>query len=58
MGRVPFFTPGGPLHDALGYKAFLKALRNHLHARIQLKEVDAHIPISMMGFSSISVLTN
>ena len=43
MGMVPFLTPGGPLHDALGYKAFLKALKDHLNARIQLKEVDAHI---------------
>jgi uncharacterized protein (UPF0261 family) len=43
MGMAPFFTPGGPLHDALGYKAFLKALKNHLHAHIPYKEVDAHI---------------
>ena len=42
-GWSVYGAPGGPLHDALGYKAFLKALRNHLHARIQLKEVDAHI---------------
>lgn len=36
-------SPGGPLHDALGYKAFLKALRTHLHARVLIKEIDAHI---------------
>ena len=42
-GWSVYGAPGGPLHDALGYKAFLKALRNHLHARIPLEEVDAHI---------------
>ena len=35
--------PGGPLHDAAGYRAFLKALKDSLHANIGLREVDAHI---------------
>ena len=34
---------GGPLHDAVGYKVFLKALKNHLKNRIVVEEVDAHI---------------
>jgi uncharacterized protein (UPF0261 family) len=42
-GWSVYGAPGGPLHDALAYKAFLKALRNHLHANIQYREVDAHI---------------
>jgi len=42
-GWSVYGAPGGPLHDALGYRAFLKALKNQLHARIPLKEVDAHI---------------
>lgn len=36
-------SPGGPLHDALAYKAFLKALRTRLHARVLIREIDAHI---------------
>ena len=42
-GWSVYGAPGGPLHDALGYKAFLKALRSHLRANIQFKEIDAHI---------------
>jgi uncharacterized protein (UPF0261 family) len=34
---------GGPLHDEVGYKIFLKALKRHLSAPIRLEEVDAHI---------------
>jgi uncharacterized protein (UPF0261 family) len=34
---------GGPLCDEVGYKIFLKALKNHLRAGILLEEVDAHI---------------
>jgi uncharacterized protein (UPF0261 family) len=34
---------GGPLYDEVGYKIFLKALKNHLRAHIRLEEVDAHI---------------
>ena len=42
---------GGPLHDAVGYKVFIKALKTHLKSNIGLEEVDAHIPISMMALS-------
>jgi uncharacterized protein (UPF0261 family) len=34
---------GGPLYDEVGYKIFLKALKNHLRKDIGLEEVDAHI---------------
>ncbi len=34
---------GGPLYDEAGCKILVKALRNHLGARIRLEEVDAHI---------------
>jgi uncharacterized protein (UPF0261 family) len=34
---------GGPLHDEVGYKIFVKALKNNLRTHISLKEVDAHI---------------
>jgi uncharacterized protein (UPF0261 family) len=33
----------GPLYDEVGYKIFLKALKNHLRKDIRLEEVDAHI---------------
>ena len=42
-GWSVYGAPGGPLHDALAYKAFLKALRSHLGAHIQYREIDAHI---------------
>jgi uncharacterized protein (UPF0261 family) len=42
-GWSVYGAPGGPLHDALGCKAFLKALRSHLHANVQYEEIDAHI---------------
>jgi uncharacterized protein (UPF0261 family) len=34
---------GGPLYDEVGYKIFLKALKNNLRAHIRLEEVNAHI---------------
>jgi uncharacterized protein (UPF0261 family) len=34
---------GGPLFDAVGYKVFLEALKNHLRTGILVEEVDAHI---------------
>jgi len=42
-GWSVYGAPGGPLHDPLAYKAFLKALRSHLRPDIQYREVDAHI---------------
>jgi uncharacterized protein (UPF0261 family) len=42
-GWSVYGAPGGPLHDALAYKAFLEALRSRLGAHIQYKEIDAHI---------------
>lgn len=42
-GWSVYGAPGGPLHDALAYKAFLKALRSHLRPNIQYREIDAHI---------------
>jgi uncharacterized protein (UPF0261 family) len=42
-GWSVYGAPGGPLHDPLAYKSFLKALRSRLHANIQYREVDAHI---------------
>jgi uncharacterized protein (UPF0261 family) len=42
-GWSVYGAPGGPLHDPLAYKAFLKALRTHLRPNIQYREVDAHI---------------
>ncbi len=35
--------PGGPLHDGLGYKEFLKTLKGQLRADVLFREVDAHI---------------
>jgi uncharacterized protein (UPF0261 family) len=34
---------GGPLYDEVGYAIFIKALKNHLRAHVQLEEIDAHI---------------
>jgi uncharacterized protein (UPF0261 family) len=34
---------GGPLHDEVGYRVFLKALRQRLRDGIVLEEIDAHI---------------
>lgn len=34
---------GGPLHDGLGNKMFLKALKSRLKPNVELKEIDAHI---------------
>ena len=34
---------GGPLHDEVGYRVFLTALREHLRGGIVMEEVDAHI---------------
>ena len=34
---------GGPLHDEVGYRVFLRALRQRLRDGIVLEEVDAHI---------------
>ena len=42
-GWSVYGAPGGPLHDPLAYKAFLKALRSHLRSNIQYREIDAHI---------------
>lgn len=42
-GWSVYGAKGGPLYDEVGYKMFLKALKNHLGAHIRLKEVDAHI---------------
>ena len=42
-GWSVYGAPGGPLHDALAYRVFLKALRSHLRAHIQYREIDAHI---------------
>jgi uncharacterized protein (UPF0261 family) len=42
-GWSVYGAPGGPLHDPLAYKAFLKALRSHLRPDIQYREIDAHI---------------
>lgn len=47
-GWSVYGAKGGPLYDEVGYKMFLKALKNHLGAHIRLKEVE---PISMMVFS-------
>jgi uncharacterized protein (UPF0261 family) len=42
-GWSVYGAPGGPLHDAAGYEAFLKALKARLRAGVLLREVDAHI---------------
>ena len=42
-GWSVYGAPGGPLHDALGDKAFLNALKSHLRVHVQLREIDAHI---------------
>ena len=42
-GWSVYGAKGGPLYDEVGYKMFLKALKNHLGAHIRLEEVDAHI---------------
>lgn len=42
-GWSVYGAPGGPLHDALGYREFLNGLKNHLRDHILLKEIDAHI---------------
>ncbi|MBS3906222.1 MAG: Tm-1-like ATP-binding domain-containing protein [Syntrophaceae bacterium] len=36
-------APGAPLHDAIGHRGFLKALKDRLIANILFREVDAHI---------------
>ena len=43
QGWSIYGAKGGPLHDEVGYRIFLKALKNHLRADIGLEEVDAHI---------------
>ena len=42
-GWSVYGAAGGPLHDPDAYKIFLRAFQNHLHARIPIKEMDAHI---------------
>jgi uncharacterized protein (UPF0261 family) len=42
-GWSVYGAEGGPLHDPEGYNIFLRAFRNHLHPRIPIKEMDAHI---------------
>jgi len=42
-GWSVYGAEGGPLHDPEGYKAFLRAFQKHLHSRISIKEMDAHI---------------
>jgi len=48
-GWSVYGAPGGPLHDPLAYKAFLKALRSHLRPDIQYREIDAHINDGMFA---------
>ncbi len=43
QGWSTYGAKGGPLYDEMGYKVFLKALKNHLRTSIRLEEVDAHI---------------
>ena len=42
-GWSVYGSPGGPLHDPVGNKLLLKALKNNLNPKIIFKEVDAHI---------------
>ncbi len=42
-GWSVYGAEGGPLHDPAGYNGLLEALREHLHPRIPIKEMDAHI---------------
>ena len=42
-GWSVYGAEGGPLHDPDGYKTFLRTFQNHLHPRIPIKEIDAHI---------------
>jgi uncharacterized protein (UPF0261 family) len=42
-GWSVYGAEGGPLHDPEGYKVFLRAFQKHLHSRISIKEMDAHI---------------
>ena len=42
-GWSAYGAEGGPLHDRLGYTAFLRTFKKCLQARIPLKEMDAHI---------------
>jgi uncharacterized protein (UPF0261 family) len=55
-GWSVYGAPGGPLHDPLAYKAFLKALQSHLHANIQYREVDAHINDALFVESCVNQL--
>ena len=42
-GWSVYGAEGGPLHDPEGYRTFLRAFQNHLHSRIPVKQMDAHI---------------
>jgi uncharacterized protein (UPF0261 family) len=42
-GWSVYGAEGGPLHDPDAYKIFLRAFQKHLHSRILIKEMDAHI---------------
>jgi uncharacterized protein (UPF0261 family) len=42
-GWSVYGAEGGPLHNPHGYKAFLRSLQSHLHARIPVVAMDAHI---------------
>jgi uncharacterized protein (UPF0261 family) len=42
-GWSVYGAEGGPLHDPEGSRTFLRAFQNHLHSRIPIKEVAAHI---------------
>jgi uncharacterized protein (UPF0261 family) len=57
-GWSVYGAEGGPLHDPEGYRAFLRAFQNHLHSRIPIKEMEAHINDGFFVDACVEQLTN
>lgn len=56
-GWSVYGAPGGPLHDAAGNKALLKALKDNLRGDIALTEIEAHINDDLFVDACVDQLT-
>jgi uncharacterized protein (UPF0261 family) len=56
-GWSVYGAPGGPLHEAAGNRALLKALKGNLRGDIALTEIDAHINDDIFVDACVDQLT-